>query len=142
MSEEKIFKTKRVIQWGDLDALGITFYPRYYEWMDAAGHAFFKTIGLDMWELWEKRGILFGLMETGAKYHRPGRYLQEIEIQTHLAQLTSKVLLLKHNMFDLKGNLLVEGFERRICLNAKDPKSFKAMDIPKDLYTVLSNLLI
>jgi acyl-CoA thioesterase FadM len=31
---------ERKIAWGDLDALGIVFYPRYYEWIDAAAHHF------------------------------------------------------------------------------------------------------
>ena len=31
------------IGWGDLDPLGIMFYPRYYAWMDECGHLFFKT---------------------------------------------------------------------------------------------------
>lgn len=142
MTEGKLFRIKRVIQWGDLDSLKITFYPRYYEWMDAAGHNFFHSVGLNMWELWEKRGILFGLMETGAKYHRPGRYLVEVEIETYLAQLGKKVLLLRHNITDPEGRLMVEGFERRICLDVKDPASFRAMDIPKDLWERLSAYLL
>lgn len=27
---------KKKVSWGDLDPLGIVFYPRYYEWIDAA----------------------------------------------------------------------------------------------------------
>lgn len=135
------FTTKRTIQWGDLDALRITFYPKYYEWMDAAAHGFFHSIGLNMWDLWEKRGILFGLMETGAKYHRPGRYFSKIEIQTHLAQLSKKVILLKHHILDEEDRLLVEGFERRICLDARDPKAFKAMEIPEDIRLTLQGSL-
>jgi len=33
---------ERKIMWGDLDSLGIVFYPRYYEWIDASGHLFLK----------------------------------------------------------------------------------------------------
>ena len=31
---------ERQIGWGDLDPAGIVYYPRYYEWIDAAGHLF------------------------------------------------------------------------------------------------------
>jgi len=132
--KEKVLVNKRLINWGDLDALGITFYPRYYEWMDVCGHAFFDAIGLNMWRLWEERNILFGLIETHAKYHRPGRYFDELTIHTYLCELKSKALALRHDIYNQEGQIMVEGLERRICLNTRGPKQFKAMDIPKDIY--------
>jgi hypothetical protein len=39
---------KRKIMWGDLDPLGIVFYPRYYQWLDACGHLFFEAINLNI----------------------------------------------------------------------------------------------
>jgi len=30
---------------------GIVFYPRYYEWIDACGHLFFESIGLNIGKL-------------------------------------------------------------------------------------------
>jgi hypothetical protein len=32
---------------------------------------------------------------------------------------------------------MVEGYEKRICLDVSDPKNFKAIDIPQDIRTVL-----
>lgn len=141
MIKGKLLVTKKIINWGDLDALGITFYPRYYEWMDACGHAFFDAIGLNMWRLWEERNILFGLIETTAKYHRPGRYFNELAIHTYLCELKSKALALRHDIYNIEGQLMVEGLERRICLNTSDPTKFKAMDIPKDIYSTLNSHL-
>lgn len=76
--------------WGDLDALGIVFYPRYYEWIDSAGHLFFKEIRLDMQFLWNSRYILFGLVETSCRYFAPGRYHEEISILTFLTETKQK----------------------------------------------------
>ena len=61
------------IMWGDLDALGIVFYPRYYEWFDACGHLFFEKINLNIGELWSERKILFGLAETSCRYLKPSK---------------------------------------------------------------------
>jgi len=57
----------RKIMWGDLDSLGIVFYPRYYEWIDAAGHLFFDAIGLNLGSLMNERKIQFGLIETNCR---------------------------------------------------------------------------
>ena len=132
----------RKIMWGDLDPLGIVFYPRFYEWIDAAGHLFFEAIGLTLGNLWRSRNILFGLVETSCRYHRPGRYHQEIRIITRVDDLTEKTVTLKHVITERPtGALLLEGYEKRICLNVSDPDNFNAIDIPEDILTMLKNAM-
>lgn len=128
---------RRKIMWGDLDSLGIVFYPRYYEWIDSCGHLFFEAIGLNMRTLWKERGILFGLIETGCKYHLPGRYHDEIEIRTSLNEIKEKTIKLKHDIYRIDGGLMVEGFEQRICLEVKNPDRFRAIPIPPDIKAIL-----
>jgi YbgC/YbaW family acyl-CoA thioester hydrolase len=129
---------ERKIMWGDLDPLGIVFYPRYYEWMDACGHLFFESAHLTMGELWRDRKILFGLAETSCRYFKPGKYHQEIRIITSIDSLNEKTVVLKHTIRDSKDDtLLLEGFEKRICMDVSDPEDFRAMDIPQDIYNVL-----
>ncbi len=130
---------KRKIMWGDLDSLGIVFYPRFYEWIDASGHLFFEALGLHLGRLWQERGICFGLVETSSRYKAPGRYHQEIKLISNLAELEVKTLTLKHDIVDAaSGGLMVAGREKRICLDVSDPENFKARDIPADLYEVLA----
>jgi len=132
----------RKIMWGDLDSLGIVFYPRFYEWMDASGHLFFEAIGLTIGDMWLRRKILFGLVETSCRYQRPGRYHDEIRITTHVDALTEKTATLKHSIADRSsGALLVDGYEKRICLDVSDPDNFRAMDIPDDIMAVLRDVM-
>ncbi len=133
---------ERRIMWGDLDSLGIVFYPRYYEWIDASGHLFFEAIGLNLGDLWSKRQILFGLAETSCSYRKPGRYHQKISITTHVDVLTDKTVTLKHLIHELPtGTLLLEGYEKRICLDVSDPDNFRAIDIPNDILAVLKDTM-
>ena len=129
----------RIVQWGDLDALGIIFYPRYYEWIDAAAHTFFGQLGLNLNTLWHSRGIQFGLVESGCRYPRPGRYQQQIRIISHLAEVTDKTLTLRHRITDSNdSHLMVEGREKRICIDVSDHDNFQAVSIPPDIKTILS----
>jgi YbgC/YbaW family acyl-CoA thioester hydrolase len=124
--------------WGDLDSLGIVFYPRYYEWIDACGHLYFEAIGLPLGDLWRRRNLQFGLVETSCRYHKPARYHQEIRITTYIQELEVKTVRLKHTLCDAKDDsLLVEGVEQRICLDVSDLPNFKAVPIPEDIYEVL-----
>ena len=129
---------EKKVMWGDLDSLGIVFYPRYYEWIDACGHLFFEAIGLPLGDLWRKRNLQFGLVETSCRYYKPGRYHQEIRITTHIQDLEVKTVRIKHTLRDAKDDsLLVEGVERRICMDVSDLANFKAIPIPEDIYGVL-----
>lgn len=126
---------KRQIMWGDLDSLGIVFYPRYYEWIDASGHLFFEALGLNLRDLWQERKVQFGLVETSCKYHRPGRYHQKIVITTYVDGLAGKTLTLCHEISDAdSGTLMVDGREKRICLDVSQPERLRAQDIPQDIY--------
>ena len=129
---------RKTIAWGDLDALGIVFYPRFYEWIDAGAHLFFDSIKLNLALLWRERGILFGLAETSCRYFKPGRYQQLIEIVTHIDSLEEKTMVFKHLIRDREnGSLMVEGREKRICMDVSDLDSFRAIDIPDDIYSIL-----
>ena len=133
---------ERRIMWGDLDSLGIVFYPRYYEWIDASGHLFFEAIGLNLGNLWNERQILFGLAKTSCSYNKSGRYHQKISITTQVDLLADKTVTLKHLIYELPtGPLLVEGYEKRICLDVSDPNNFRAIDIPDDILTVLKDAM-
>ena len=102
-------RIERIVQWGDLDALGIVFYPRYYEWIDSAAHAFFDLLGLNINTLWHSRGIQFGLIDSGCRYRQPGRYQQPIRIITNLTEVAEKTFKLEHRIENIiDGHLMVK----------------------------------
>jgi YbgC/YbaW family acyl-CoA thioester hydrolase len=128
----------RRIMWGDMDPLGIVFYPRYYEWMDACGHLFFEDIGLSLRDLWRERHLLFGLMETSCRYVRPGRYHECVEIVTRIEEVGPRIVILGHAIRSASDNgIMVEGLEKRICMDVANPENLRAVDIPPDIYTIL-----
>ena len=131
---------ERKIMWGDLDALGIVFYPRYYEWIDGCSHQFFESLNLSLKSLGEERQINFGLIETGCRYFKPGRYHQTIRIITQLEELEKKTLLLRHQILLADDDSqMVEGHEKRLCMDTSDPEKIWARDIPDDIYMILKN---
>lgn len=133
---------ERTIQWGDLDSLGIVFYPRYYEWMDAGSHAFFDTIGLNLLGLLNERQLIFGLVETSCRYFAPGRYRQTLQIVTSIQDISEKTVHMKHSFFcRVSHHRMLEGIEKRICMETADPGNLKAVAIPGDIRCVLQEAL-
>jgi YbgC/YbaW family acyl-CoA thioester hydrolase len=135
-------EVERTIMGGDLDALGIVFYPRFYEWIDACGHIFLNKLGLNLDTLWSEQGILFGLGETSCRYHRPGRYLQKVRIVTGIESLDDKRIHLSHRIYLCEDNtLLVDGLEKRICMDVSNPARFHACNIPAGISEILRRTL-
>ena len=133
---------KRRIMWGDLDALGIVFYPRYYEWFDSSAHHFFEVMGISHDRLWKEYGIVFGLAETQCRYLSAGRYHQQVKILTRLEHLNKKGLTLRHTISHTEdGKTMVEGMEKRICMDASNPQDLKIATIPEMVYTALEQAL-
>jgi len=130
------------ITWGDLDALGIVFYPRYYEWFDSCAHQFFEAVGIPHDRLWKEHGIVFGLAKTECRYLSAGRYHQQIKILTRLEHLNKRGLTLRHAIVCEKdGKTMVEGIEKRICMDASNPRDLKIATIPEMVYTALEQSL-
>lgn len=128
--------------WGDLDPLGIVFYPNYYRWMDGCAHLFMESLGLPMKELLRERGIIFALLETRCQYYSPGKYHDTIRIITSLAQMEGKTLLLRHRFHRMpQEELMAQGWERRICLDAGQRSEMRAREIPQDIARILGGAL-
>ena len=133
---------QRKIMWGDLDSLGIVYYPRYYEWADACAHLFFESIDLRLDLLWKERKLLFGLVETSSQYQSPGRYHESIEIITELESLASKTLRFKSEIRRASNETtMLTVHEKRICMDVSDPDNIHAIDIPSDIYSALENAI-
>lgn len=123
--------------WGDLDSLGIVFYPRYYEWIDACGHLYFESLGLPLNKLWSERQIQFGLVESSCRYSQPGRYHEDIKIITTIDEVKKFTVTLKHCIHRVSdGALMVTGYEKRVCMNVTDSSHIRAMAIPPDIFAV------
>lgn len=138
----KIHVLDRKIMWGDLDPLGIVFYPNYYRWMDGCAHLFMESLGLPMQELFRKRHIIFALVETGCQYHSPGKYHDTIRITTSLAQLEEKTMLFRYTFHRMpQEELMAQGWEKRICLDVRDQSKMKAIQIPQDIAQILRETL-
>jgi YbgC/YbaW family acyl-CoA thioester hydrolase len=134
---------ERRIMWGDLDALGIVFYPRYYEWFDGCAHQFFEAVGIPHDRLWKEHGIVFGLTETRCQYKKAGRYHQRVKIGTQLQDLRTRGLTLQHTITrEDDGKTMVVGVEKRVCMDASDIRNLKITTIPEKVYRVLEDALV
>ncbi len=137
-----MFSNRRTvrIEWGDCDAAGIVFYPRYFAMFDASTHYLFEAAGwkkADLRSRFEMTG--FPMVDTRAKFHFPSSYGDDIVIETRVAALRNSSFDIEHRVW--KGeNLAIEGFETRVWSgpHPDDPQRLKSRKIPDEVVRRLS----
>src|SRR2546430_16976259 len=79
------------VRWGDVDAAGIVFYPRFFEWYDLGCEALFASLGLAWPEAFPKYAIVgVPIVESGSRFTSPARYGDVLPIRSRVARGRAK----------------------------------------------------
>lgn len=124
------------IEWGDCDAAGIVFYPRYFAFFDAATQALFAhALGMRKKAMCAKYGIVgIPMVDTRAKFHEPSSYGDDVVIESRVEKFGRASFDVHHRL--LKAGVLgVEGWETRVWVgrHPQDPERLKSVPIPDEV---------
>jgi 4-hydroxybenzoyl-CoA thioesterase len=129
------------IEWGDCDAAGIVFYPRYFAMFDAStAYLFEAALGMKKIAWTRKYGVVgFPMVDTGARFIVPSRYGDVITIETQATDVRRSSFDIAHRVF--KGDTLaIEARETRVWAgkDPDDPSRIKGVPIPAEVVAALS----
>ena len=107
--------TSRVqVRWGDVDAAGIVFYPRFYEWYDYGCEALFASLGFPWPETFPRYGIVgVPILESGSRFPSPVK-------STNVGDSLSTV----------EGRLCAAGFEVRAWVKRPTTPAERLQAVP------------
>lgn len=129
------------IEWGDCDAAGIVFYPRYFAMFDAStAYLFEKALGqkkIDWIRTYEIVGI--PVVDTAAQFLLPSRYGDVVSIETKVIEIRRSSLDIGHRLFKAEVCAL-EARETRVwtARDDADPGRLRARPIPRQVVEALS----
>ena len=127
------------VEWGDCDPAQIVFYPNYFIWFDAAMTGLLERAGWPYARLRERFAIIgLPLAEASARFLRPSRFRQAIEIRSRVETWEERRFTVLHQAYR-DEKLLLEGREVRICGQAHpdDPERLVAAAIPQEFKEAL-----
>jgi len=133
------------VEWGDLDSVGIVFYPRIFAWADAAAHQLFRAVGLPMDRLLVDRKMSFGLVSSSADFRSPARYGERLRCRTVVSKLGTRTVELLHRFARASGDTAVaevaEVRETRVCMDLRSEGAIRAQPLPDDVAAALRPFL-
>lgn len=133
------------IEWGDCDAAGIVFYPRYFAMFDSSTHHLFDAVG------WKKRDLIaefdiigYPMVDTGAKFFVPSTFGDDVVIETRVVKFGRSSFEIAHRLLrpgpDGGEIVAIEAREVRVWAgrDPDDPKKMKPKAIPQEVIRRLS----
>lgn len=123
------------VRWGDVDAAGIAFYPRFFEWYDLGCETLFAALGLPWPELFPAHGIVgVPILESGSRFASPARYGDTLEIRAVVAWVKARTFRMEYEI-GVAERLCAAGFEVRAWVKrpASPEERLQAMPIPAEV---------
>ncbi|MEM7462364.1 MAG: acyl-CoA thioesterase [Pseudomonadota bacterium] len=131
---------KLIVEWGHCDPANIVFYPNYFTWFDASTANHFKEADLPKPELVRRyRVVGFPMVKTGAEFHLPSSYGDEIVIETQITDFGRASFEVEHKLFR-DEKLAVTGHEKRVLVTRSDDgKGIKSFPIPEEIKALFAS---
>jgi len=123
------------VEWGDCDAAGIVYFPRYFEWFDACTAALFRAAGFQKRDLLETYGIAgFPVVDARARFAVSSTFGDEVVVESTITRFGRSSFDVQHRL--LRGDeVAVEGFETRVWTK-REPgahSTLKSHPIPQEV---------
>jgi YbgC/YbaW family acyl-CoA thioester hydrolase len=109
------FKLTRRIEFAETDMAGIVHFSNFFRMMEAAEHAFFRSLGASIHA--EEEGSVIGWPRVSAScdYRRPLRFEDEVEIHLLVAEVRSRSLSYLFIFRKLDGTEVARGRVAAVC---------------------------
>jgi len=127
------FKIRRMVEFSDTDMAGIVHHAVYFRYMEAAEHAFFRSLGLTVAPPKTPASVGWPRVHTEADFSTPLRFEDEVEIQLLVAEKKSKALTYAFRLRKLNApgpQEVARGKITVVCIKMSNGL-MKATNIPK-----------
>lgn len=111
-----VHSTRRQILFGECDAAGIVYYPRYFEMIDANTSAMFSVaLGLSQHGMEETYGIIgCPMVKASTNFHSPATYGDDVVIISEVLRVGISSITVKSRINHADGKLVVETEDVRV----------------------------
>lgn len=118
--EEHIFRVR--IRYSETDQMGFVYYGNYARFYEVGRTELMRTKGIH-YKSMENQGIMMPVVSMEAKYLRPARYDDLIEIHTRISNLTDRYIVFETRIYNESGQLLNRGMVKLCFIDRESQHS-------------------
>ena len=124
-----MFRTKRLVEFGDTDMAGIVHFAKFFTYMESAEHAFLRSLGFSVAMEWE--GVRIGAPRVAAScdYLRPVRFEDEIDVVVSVKKLGRSSVTYTFTFFK-DDSEMARGEITAVFCRMQPGEGMKAIEIP------------
>jgi len=127
------FKIRRVVEFNETDMACIVHYANYFHYMEAAEHAFFRSLGFSIWSQGLEPPVGWPRVHAECDFKSPLRFEDEVEVHLLVAEKKAKSLTYQFRFRKLNAKPPVEvgrGSVTTVCVTHTNGR-MSATNIPK-----------
>jgi YbgC/YbaW family acyl-CoA thioester hydrolase len=125
-----VFRTTRLVEFGDTDMAGIVHFANFFRWMEAAEQAFLRSRGLSVAMEWDGQSIGFPRVSASCDFLRAVRFEDVVEIVLEVAHVGRKAVRYGFE-FHHGGEVIARGQLTAVCCRMRgEPHALESLEIP------------
>ena len=119
----------------DTDAQGVVYFANYLKFMERGRTEWLRAIGIEQDALIGEHGVCFALTESDARFIRPARFNELLEVRTRLVEHSRVRFALEQAVRRDDGEVLCSARCVAACLDAM---SFRPRRIPGSILATVT----
>jgi acyl-CoA thioester hydrolase len=109
--------TRIRVRYPEVDRMNVAHHMHYLAWFEMGRTELMRSAGVPYAEVENGMGVSFPVIEAGARYRRPSRYDEVLEVRTGLGEATGPRVRFEYRIVrPADGELLAEGFSVHAAL--------------------------
>jgi 1,4-dihydroxy-2-naphthoyl-CoA hydrolase len=124
--ETKMFSTERSVRFQDVDAAGVVFFARIFEFFHDNYAEFLASHGCPLEAMLQEGSVLAPLTQAEAEFSGPLHHGERMQLKLVGVELRNRSVTLHHEIC-VGGQVRARGQTRHVFV---DPKSWAKTDIP------------
>ena len=130
-----VYEFKRRVPFHDLDPLQIVWHGNYLKYFDIARFGLFKQAGLDLYQYFLTRQLIFPVTRSSAKHIVPLRYDDEFVCRATVTEAVYKIAMSFEIRLAENGQICTRGKSEQVAV--KMPEMEMQFEVPGDVTAAL-----
>jgi acyl-CoA thioester hydrolase len=124
-----VFRTTRLVEFGDTDMAGIVQFANFFRYMEAAEHAYLRACGLSVFTTWGGETITFPRVSASCDFVKPVRFQDVLDIEVRIEHI-GRTSVRYAFTFTKGDDVIARGQITTVLCRVNEEHKLEAFEIP------------